>query len=110
VLNWVCVIRTGHFKKLLKEIFGPPILSLEVVFGSRHELLVGVAGFLIAIAVAGHYDNAMGSVLLSLLDALRAFLGAFDGGLGGCGWQLLVVAPALPRMKAAPTTSSLEAC
>jgi hypothetical protein len=104
------VIQTCHFKKLLKEIFGPPILSLKIAFDSRHELLAGVTGFLIAIAVAGHYDNAMGSVLLSLLDALRAFLGAFDGGLGGCGWQLLVVALALPRMKAAPTTSSLEAC
>jgi hypothetical protein len=83
VLNRVWVMRTGRFKKFLEVIFGRPGLSLETAFGSYYELLTGVTGFLIAITVIGHYGNATGSALLSLLATLSAFPGAFDGGLGG---------------------------
>jgi hypothetical protein len=76
---------TGHFEKFLEVIFGWPSLPLEVAFGSRHELLTGVADFLIVVAVAGHNRNATGLALLPLLATLSAFPSTFDGGLGGCG-------------------------
>jgi hypothetical protein len=37
-----------------------------------------------ALAVDGHYGNAMGSALLPLAS-LSALPDTFDGGLGGCG-------------------------
>jgi hypothetical protein len=78
-------MRTCHLKKFHEVIFGRPCLLLEVVYGSCHVLLTGVTGFHIAVAIACHYCNVMGSALLSLLAALSAFPGTFDGGLGGCG-------------------------
>jgi hypothetical protein len=78
-------MRIGRFKKFLKVVFGQPILPLEVMFSSRYEPLTKVVGFVTAVAVVGHYGDAMGSVLLSLLAILRAFPDAFDGGLGGHG-------------------------
>jgi hypothetical protein len=75
----------GCFKKFLEMVFRRLSLPLEVTFSSRYELLAGVVGFLIVIAVAGLYGNVAGSVLLPLLAALSAFPGTFDSGLGGHG-------------------------
>jgi hypothetical protein len=63
VLDGVQVMQIGRFKELLEVVFGRLILSLEVTFGSRYEPVVGVVGFLIVVAIAGHYGNATGSVL-----------------------------------------------
>jgi hypothetical protein len=83
VFDRVWVMWTGRFKKFLKVIFGRTSLLLEMAFGGRYELLTGVVGSLIAvaIAVAGHCGYTMGLALLPLFTALSAF----DGGLGGCG-------------------------
>jgi hypothetical protein len=94
------------FKKFLEVIFRRPILSLEMAFDNRYELLAGVTGFLIAITVTSHHGNAMGSTLLSLL----ATLSAFPGGLGGYDQTIIGSRSHITRMKAAPTASSPEAC
>jgi hypothetical protein len=83
MLDKVRVMRTGHFKKFLKVVFGWPSLSLEITFGSRYEPLTGVVGFLTAVVIADHYGDATGSLLLSLLATLSVFHGAFDGNHGG---------------------------
>jgi hypothetical protein len=57
------VVWTDHFKKFLKMIFGRLSLLLEVSFGSRYTVLVGVAGFLITTFVPGCYGDVMGSSL-----------------------------------------------
>jgi hypothetical protein len=87
-------METCLFKKFLEVIFGRPCLSLEVVFGSCHKIPAGVTGFLITVAVAGHYDSTMGSALLSLLATLSIFPGTFDGILGGAAQPSLAIAPA----------------
>jgi hypothetical protein len=79
------VVRIGYFEKLLEMIFGRPSLALEVVFGGRYTLLIGVTGSLVATTVVGYCGDVMGSLLLPLLAALSAFPGALDGILGGCG-------------------------
>jgi hypothetical protein len=66
-------------------IFGRSGLALEVAFNSHYALLIGVAGSLIAAAIAGYYGHAIGSPLVPLLATLSAFPGALDSGLGGCG-------------------------
>jgi hypothetical protein len=59
-------------------IFGWLSLLLKVMLGSRYALLAAVADFLIAIDIAGYYNNAIGSLLLPLP-------GTYDSGLGGYG-------------------------
>jgi hypothetical protein len=76
-------MRTGRIKKFLEVVYGRPSLPLEVTFDNRYEPLAGAIGFLTTIVVAGHYGNAMWSVLLPLLATLSTFLGALYGGLGG---------------------------
>jgi hypothetical protein len=98
VLNGVRVMWTGHFKKFLKVIFGRLSLSLEMAFSSRYELLARVTGFLIT----GHYGNEMGSALWSLLAILSAFLGAIDGGLGGCGPTIVGSRSHVTRIEGGP--------
>jgi hypothetical protein len=66
-------------------IFGRSSLPLEVAHGIRYELLVGVAGFLIAATATDSYDTSMGSLLLPLLATLNAFSSAFDKDFGGRG-------------------------
>jgi hypothetical protein len=66
-------------------IFGWLSLLLKVMLGSRCALLAAVADFLIAMDIAGYYNNAIGSLLLPLLAALSAFPGTYDSGLGGYG-------------------------
>jgi hypothetical protein len=85
VLDKVRVMQIGRFKKFLEVVFGRPSLPLEFAFGSRYEPLAGVVGFHTIVAVVGHYGDAMGSTLLTLLASLSTFPGAFDGGLGRHG-------------------------
>jgi hypothetical protein len=66
-------------------IFGRLSLLLKVMLGSRCALLAAVADFLIAIDIAGYYNDVIGSLLLPLLAALSAFPGAYDSGLSGYG-------------------------
>jgi hypothetical protein len=65
-------------------IFGWLSLLLKVMLGSRCALLAAVADFLIAMDIAGYYNNVIG-LLLPLLAALSAFPGTYDSGLGGYG-------------------------
>jgi hypothetical protein len=66
-------------------VFGRLSLLLEVAFDSHYKLITRVIGSLIAVVVAGHHGNAIGSTLLPLLAAFSAFSGAFGSGLGGHG-------------------------
>jgi hypothetical protein len=87
-------------------IFGRPSLALEVAFGSRYALVVGVSGFLVAALIASYYGGVMGSLLLPLAP----FLVPLTVALVGVARPSLVVASALPRTNAAPTASSQESC
>jgi hypothetical protein len=71
-------------EKFLKMIFGWPCLALEVTFGCHYALLIGVAGFLITAAIAGHYGDATGSSFQPFLATVGTFPGALNGGLGWC--------------------------
>jgi hypothetical protein len=72
VFDRVWVMQIGCFMNFFEVVFGWPSLALEVTFNSPYELLAGVVGFLIAVAVVGHYDNMMGSALLHLLATLSS--------------------------------------
>jgi hypothetical protein len=85
MLNRVLVLWAGHFEKFLKMIFGWPCLTFEVTFGYRYTLFTKVAGSLTVAAVAGYYNNVMGSLLLPFLATLDAFSITLNGGLGWYG-------------------------
>jgi hypothetical protein len=104
------VVRTGHFEKFLKMIFGRLSLALEVTFGSCHTLLTGITGFLITDAIAGFYGDATGHHSCPFLPHLAPFLVLLVVALVGIAWPLLAATSVLPRMKAAPIASSPEAC
>jgi hypothetical protein len=78
------VLWTGRFEKFLEMLFGRLSLALEVMFDSRHTVLIGVTGSLVATAVVSYHGEAMGLPHLSLLATLSTFPSALDGGLGGC--------------------------
>jgi hypothetical protein len=79
------VVRIGGFKNLLEVVFGWFGAPLEITLGCRYELLIRVLDFLPGIAVVRHHGKTTREVLLPLLAALSALLGAFDGDTGGCG-------------------------
>jgi hypothetical protein len=88
VLDKVRVLWAGHFKKFLKIIFGQQHLAFEVAFGRCYTLLAWVTGSLIIVtidAIAGYYDDVMGSSLLPFVAAIGAFPSALNGGLGWYG-------------------------
>jgi hypothetical protein len=83
VLDGIRVVRTGHFKDLLKVVLGWSGAPLEIAFGCRHALFVRVLDLLIVIV--GHRSEAMRAMLLSLLPTFSTLFGASDGGTSGCG-------------------------
>jgi hypothetical protein len=104
------VVWTGCFEKFLEMVHRQPNLVLQITFGGSDILLARVVGFLIITVIAGQNSDALGVPLLPLLMTLATLPSALDGGLGWCARPPLVAAFTLPRMKAAPTTSLLEAC
>jgi hypothetical protein len=85
VFHRVWVMQTSHFKKFLEVVFGQPSLPLDFMFDSHYELLAGIVGSLITVAIVAHCGDAMGSALLPLLATFITFPVTLDSGLGGCG-------------------------
>jgi hypothetical protein len=104
------VVQTGRFEKFLKIVLQLPRLALEVTLGDRDILLVGVINFLAIVIIAGSDCNAPGHRFCPLLLPLAPFLALLSVALDHATWLPLLAAFALPKTKAAPITSSPEAC
>jgi hypothetical protein len=104
------VVQTGHFEKFLKIVLQLPRLALEVTLDDREILLAGVINFLVVIIIADSDCNALGHRFCPLLLPLAPFLALLSVALDHATWLLLLAAFTLPKTKAAPTTSSPEAC
>jgi hypothetical protein len=110
VLDKVGVVWANRFKKLREMIFGRLRLALEVTFSSRCALLDRVASFLIVATITSYYGDTSGCGFCPFLLPLGPFLVPLMAASVSAARPPLAAASTLPRTKATPTASSLEAC
>jgi hypothetical protein len=110
MLDRVWVVRTGHFKNLLKVVFRRSHASLEVTFGSYHELLTTVIDFFLDVAIAGHCSQATRLAFLPLLPPLAPFLALLTVVLMGAARPPPTAVSTLTKVKMTMIASLPEAC